>query len=104
MDYFTFLHGELGNWALACAGYNMGEEGLKAEILAQETRDYYALYLPEETQRYLFRAIAAKLVMTDPEKYGFQVNPSDRYPPMQFDTVDVGCDLDTDLMLVENFR
>jgi hypothetical protein len=99
MDYLTFLYGDLGNWALACAAYNMGEDGLKAEVLAQETRDYYQLHLPDETQRYIFRAIAAKLVMNDPEKYGFQVHPADRYPPMAFDVVEISCDLDTDLML-----
>ena len=99
MDYLSFLYADLGNWALACAAYNMGEDGLKAEVLAQETKDYYQLHLPDETQRYMFRAISAKLVMNDPEKYGFQVHPADRYPPMDFDVVEIACDLDTDLML-----
>ena len=58
---------------MAVAAYNMGEEGLTAEMLEQNTRDFYQLYLPLETQRFIFRVIGAKLVLSAPDRYGFEV-------------------------------
>jgi hypothetical protein len=98
--YLKFLYDDLGSWALAAAAYNMGEEGLKAEILAQETGDYYSLYLYLETQRYLFRAIAAKMILTAPEKYGFKITAEDVYPLLEFDTVGIDCEQDVGLQVV----
>jgi len=98
--YLKYLYDDLGSWALAAAAYNMGEEGLKAEILAQETGDYYSLYLYLETQRYLFRAIAAKMILTDPKKYGFKMTPEDVYPLLEFDEVQVDFDQDVGLQVL----
>lgn len=98
--YFKTLYDDLGSWTLAAAAYNMGEEGLKAEILAQKTDNYYQLYLPLETQRYIFRIIAAKLILLNPEKYGFRLNPEDLYPPLQFDRVEIQCDQKTPIHVV----
>jgi membrane-bound lytic murein transglycosylase D len=58
----------------------MGEEGLEAEILAQDVSNFYRLYLPLETQRYLFRILAAKLILTQPERYGFHLQEGDYFP------------------------
>jgi len=100
LEYLKFLHDDLGSWALAAAAYNMGEEGLKAEILAQETGDYYSLYLYLETQRYLFRAIAAKIILTDPGRYGFKVTATDVYPLLEFDTVAVEFEQNVDIQVL----
>jgi hypothetical protein len=43
----------------------------------------------EETARYIFRAVAYKLVITDPEKYGFTLDKSDLYPPLDYFEVKV---------------
>jgi len=98
--YLKYLYADLGSWTLAAAAYNMGEEGLKAEILAQETGDYYSLYLYLETQRYLFRAISAKMILTDPEKYGFKITAEDVYPLLEFDKVQVDFDQDVGLQVL----
>ena len=100
IKYLKVLYADLGSWALAAAAYNMGEEGLKAEILAQETGDYYRLYLYLETQRYLFRAIAAKMIITHPEKYGFSMTAKDVYPLLEFDTVDVEFNQDVGIQVL----
>ncbi len=100
IKYLKVLYADLGSWALAAAAYNMGEEGLKAEILAQETGDYYNLYLYLETQRYLFRAIAAKMIITDPGKYGFNVTAEDVYPLLAFDTVAVDFNQDVGIQVL----
>ena len=98
--YFKDLHTELGSWTLAAAAYNMGEKGLMAEILAQDSMDYYDLYLPLETQHFLFRILAIKLIFTSPEKYGFKLSPEERYPVLSFDRVQVNCTRETPVNLV----
>jgi hypothetical protein len=87
LDYLRDLHAQFGSWSLAAAAYNMGENGLQEAIALQETRNYFRLYLPEETQRYLFRIVAAKMVLSQPEKYGFRFTPGDSYPPLAADRV-----------------
>ncbi len=85
--YLKKLHDDFGSWTLAAAAYNMGEQGLKREIQLQDTSDFYNLYLYQETQRYVFRILAAKLILSNPEKYGFIMSPEDLYPPQEFDRV-----------------
>ncbi|MDP2645676.1 MAG: transglycosylase SLT domain-containing protein [Desulfobacterales bacterium] len=87
VNYFKKLYKIFGSWALSAAAYNMGEKGLQAEILVQKINSYFQLYLPLETQRFIFQIISAKLILTQPEKYGFELNDSDLYPPLQFDRI-----------------
>lgn len=85
--YLKALFDEFKSWPLALAAYNMGENGLASEIEMQETDDFYALYLPLETQRYLFKIIAAKRILENPEMFGFSLEPGDLYPSFAYDTV-----------------
>jgi len=98
--YLKDLYGLFGSWTLATAAYNMGEHGLETEILAQKTNDYYRLYLPLETQRYLFRIYCAKLILSNPQAYGFKFGPADLYPPIEYDRASVECFQPTPLQLV----
>jgi LysM repeat protein len=98
--YLKKLHLDYGSWTLAAAAYNMGEGGLTAEILEQGTKDYYQLYLPLETQRYVFRILSVKLILTDPEKYGFKLKQSELYPPREFDSIQVQCADEVPIRLV----
>jgi hypothetical protein len=100
VTYFSKLYEKFGSWSLAAAAYNMGEEGLQAEILAQEVSNFYRLYLPLETQRYLFRVLSAKLILTQPERYGFHLQEGDYYPPISFTTVELTCYEETSLTVV----
>ncbi len=87
IKYFKDLHEEFGSWTLAAAAYNMGEKGLMSEILEQQTDDYYQLYLPLETQRFLFRILSIKVILSEPEKFGFKLQKYDYYLPLAFDKV-----------------
>ncbi len=78
----------------------MGEEGLQAEILAQGVNNFYRLYLPLETQRYLFRILSAKLILTQPERYGFHLNEEDYYPPIKSTIVELTTFEETSLTVV----
>ena len=85
--YLKELYALFGSWTLAAAAYNMGESGLQVQIQVQKNTNYYELFLPLETQRYVFRIFAAKLVMSDPERYGFRLKKEDLYPPINFDRI-----------------
>jgi len=100
INYLKKLHDIFGSWTLAAAAYNMGEEGLKAEILLQKTNNYYYLYLPMETQQYILRAISAKEILSNSERYGFKLSKEDIYPPLQFDRVELVCDQETPIYLI----
>jgi len=98
--YFKNLHEMLGSWTLAAAAFNMGELGLQTEIVSQKTSDYYQLYLPLETQRYIFRIISAKIILSDPQRFGFRFTEQDLYPPLSFDQIHVECFQDTPIQIV----
>jgi len=100
LRYLKNLYGMLGSWTLAAAAYNMGEEGLLAEIHEQETVDFYRLYLPNETQRYIFRIISIKLIMQNPAGYGFKLTDKDYYPPIAFDRITLECTKEIPIKLI----
>jgi membrane-bound lytic murein transglycosylase D len=89
LAYLRDLYAMFGSWTLAAAAYNMGEEGLKTEILVQKVNNYYQLYLPQETQRYIFRILSAKIIMSNPQKYGYYLAKEDLYEPLEFDRVEI---------------
>jgi soluble lytic murein transglycosylase-like protein len=87
--YLTDLHRRFDDWPLALAAYNAGEGRVSAAMKDQGVTEYYRLALPLETERYLFRILAAKLILEDPGQHGFEVPPEERYAPHPTDTVPV---------------
>jgi membrane-bound lytic murein transglycosylase D len=75
------------NWPLALAAYNAGEGRVQKAIAAQGVNNYYHLSLPEETERYVYRILAAKIIMEDPARYGFAIPEDQLYPPLAYDEV-----------------
>ncbi len=98
--YLSDLYQGFGSWSLAATAFNMGEEGLRAEILAQEVDNFYRLYLSLESQRYLFRILAAKQILLNPELYGFELSARDYYPPRPSRKVDLTLFDETSLTVV----
>ncbi len=80
--YFAKLHDRFGSWTLVAAAYNMGENALARELERQQMTSYYDLNLGEETNRYVFRIVALKEVLNQPEKFGFELTDADRYQPL----------------------
>lgn len=67
-------------WPLAMASYNAGEAAVEKAVRQQKTADFYSLWFPaEETRQYVYRAIVAKLVMSDPKSFGLSLKDSDMY-------------------------
>jgi membrane-bound lytic murein transglycosylase D len=89
LSYLEQLHRLFHNWALALAAYNAGEGRVQKAIAAQGVTNFYHLSLPEETERYIFRILAAKIIVEDPERYGFAIPGDQLYPPLTCDEVQV---------------
>lgn len=72
MRYLKDLYSMFGNWELALASYNCGEN-----CVARRTGgiDFWATqrFLPEETRNYVPAFFAVLLLARDPEKYGLSV-------------------------------
>jgi hypothetical protein len=98
--YFKKLYNQFGSWTLAAAAYNMGDGGLAAEIQEQGAEDYYHLYLPLETQRYVFRILSVKLILSDPKRYGFHLSDADYYPPIESDQIQLDCSRETHIRII----
>ena len=77
--YLVDAKKRFGNWTLAAASYNGGMTGVTKQIEMQKVNDYYDLLLTEETSRYVFRILALKEIMKNPEKYGFVVGQEELY-------------------------
>jgi hypothetical protein len=88
-DYFRKSYEKFGNWTLAAASYNGGRAAVEEQISIQKQNNYYDLLLAEETARYIFRAVAYKLVISDPQAYGFDLKESDLYPELDYYEVKV---------------
>jgi len=79
--YLKALHKEFGSWTTALAGYNWGRTKLARAVREQGTKDYYDLYLPEETDRYVFKIIVLKLILEDPAAYSIRIPENGKYLP-----------------------
>ena len=77
--YLIAAKEKFGTWTLAAASYNGGMNGVTKKIEEQKVSSYYDLLLTDETSRYVFRILALKEIMKNPQKYGFEINATDLY-------------------------
>lgn len=89
-DYLKDAYTKFGSWALVAAAYNGGQNFVIDQIKKQKSSNYYDLLLGEETERYVFRILALKLVLEHPENYGFNIPEDKKYPVIP--TTDVKID------------
>ena len=87
--YLKALRAQFGGWTEAAAAYNCGENGLDRRLTNQQQRSYYDLYLNRETQRYVYRILALKLIMQHPQDYGYYVRRCDAYPELPTEEVEL---------------
>ncbi|MCS6990407.1 MAG: transglycosylase SLT domain-containing protein [Chitinophagales bacterium] len=78
-----------GSWTMAAAAFNRGMEGLEAAVRNQKTNNYYELYLNPETARYVYRILALKIILQNPQQYGFFLTAEDEYPAQPYRVVTV---------------
>lgn len=88
-EYLLKSKERFGTWTLAAAAYNAGNAGVARQITRQKTDGYYNLLLNDETSRYVFRILALKEILSQPEKYGFNFRETDLYETVPTYTVKV---------------
>ena len=81
--YFLNSFEKFKSWPLVAASYNMGISGLSNSISNQGANNFYELWLNTETARYVYRIIAAKLVIEHPKQYGIDIQAKDLYCPIK---------------------
>jgi membrane-bound lytic murein transglycosylase D len=81
LGYLKKLNDEFGDWLLVMAAYNCGEARIREAIANQTSRDFFELYLPEETDRYIYRIASVKEIITNTKKYGLTIDQRDFYKP-----------------------
>jgi len=89
LKYLKKCHETFGSWALAMAAYNCGERRVHEAITEQKVNDYYQLKLPAETERYIFRIAAIKILLEKHERYGYRIPSAELYPPVEYDLADL---------------
>ena len=87
--YLKTAYRKFDNWTAAAASFNCGTGRITRTMEEQRVDSYYDMRLPEETQRYVFRILALKLITENPEKYGFQISDNGWYRPFETKTVTV---------------
>ena len=80
--YIKWLKNKFGTWSNAAAAYNVGPTNFSRLQQSQGEDSYFDMNINEETSRYLFRLIAIKEIMSDPNAYGFYYDQEDLYPPL----------------------
>lgn len=71
--YLKKAYEKFGSWTIAAASYNAGSAMLSKQMSIQKEKNYYDLLLGEETGRYVFRILALKQIINNPEQYNFNV-------------------------------
>lgn len=85
--YLKDAYSKYGSWTMAAAAYNAGMNGITKWSSIQKTNNYYNLTLGIETSRYIARIAAIKIIMENPQKYGYYLNDKDFYKPLKFTEV-----------------
>lgn len=70
---------KFGDWLTVAAAYNAGQGGISSRLEKQHQTKAQDLWLVEETSRYMFRVMAAKMMFEDPASFGFMVPEMSKY-------------------------
>lgn len=87
--YLKDSYRKFGSWISAAAAFNCGNGRITKTMEEQRVDSYFDMLLPEETQRYVYRILALKLITENPEKYGFTIRDNGWYRPYETKTVTV---------------
>ena len=87
--YIKAAYNKYNDWIAVAAAYNAGQARIASQMDKQQTDDTLDLYLVEETARYVYRIIAAKIMFSNPSAFGFCLKASDLYMPIPYKEVTV---------------
>jgi hypothetical protein len=82
--YLKKAYQKYNSWTLAAASYNMGIANTDKAIKSQKANNYYDLMLNSETIRYVYRILAYKLIINNPESYGFYITENEKFNSFKY--------------------
>jgi membrane-bound lytic murein transglycosylase D len=89
LTYLKSLYEEFKSWTLSMAAYNAGENRVRKEMELQKIKNYFYLDLPAETERYVYKIAVAKIILSDPERFGFRLETKEFYDSLQTERVQI---------------
>lgn len=96
LDYLQSIYEMHGDWHLALASYNWGENAVARAINKNRARglptDYLSLSMPNETQWYVPKLQALKNIVAQPQLFNISLDPIPNRP--YFQTVEVSSHMD----------
>jgi membrane-bound lytic murein transglycosylase D len=99
LEYLTRLYDMHGDWQLALASYNWGENAVARAIAKNRAAglptDYSHLKMPAETRHYIPKLQALKNIIRDPRPFGINLDPIPNQP--YFSTYDNVPNIDVQL-------
>jgi hypothetical protein len=87
--YFLQAKEKFGSWTAAAASYNCGQNGYAKQAEFQGSNNYYDMIFPDETNRYVFRILALKYLLTNPQKAGNILDATEEYKPLKSRSIEV---------------
>ena len=93
-SYLKDSYRKYNSWTLSAASYNTGAGNIDKAIENQRTTDYYDMVLHVETTRYLFRILAYKIILNNPEEYGFYIAENEKFKPFKIYEITVNNTID----------
>ncbi|MGL4520568.1 MAG: lytic transglycosylase domain-containing protein [Phocaeicola sp.] len=87
--YLKDAYAKYGDWAAVAASYNAGQGRISGQLEKQGVTDALDLHLVDETTRYTYRILAAKILFSHPAAMGFRLRAKDLYPPIAYKEIRV---------------
>ena len=87
--YMKQAYAKFGNWTVAAASYNCGMGKVNDLATFQNTKYYYDLNLPDETNKYIFRILTFKYLMGNSKEMGYTVDDNNGYKPLDSRSITV---------------
>ena len=88
-QYLKESYEKYQDWTAVAASYNAGQARITNQIEKQQVDDMLDLHLVEETARYVYRIIAAKIMFSNPAAFGFRLKASELYMQIPYKEVTV---------------
>ncbi|HVP08227.1 MAG TPA: transglycosylase SLT domain-containing protein [Burkholderiales bacterium] len=99
LDYLKDVYDMQGDWHLALASYNWGENAVARAVEKNRREgkptDFYSLSMPAETRGYVPKLQALKNIISDPSLFGIDLDPIPNQP--YFTSVERTRDIDVRL-------
>lgn len=88
--HFKDAYKYFNNWTLSAAAYNVGIGGIQTALKKQNTNNYYDLLLNKETGSFVYRILAYKTLLSNPEHFGItkKLKKGGGFPPYKTVKVD----------------